>query len=132
MLHWLFKVLVLLTLRIYIILMQPENMIGGLYEFFDFNVVVFVHFLRFLFDYVDYRSKLCLIYWLRLTDDTFKYIRVTTHLLLWIIFSLLLVRTCFIKFYKLSQTCPLACYHKPLNNRRRTFHHHFYGSLNIN
>ena len=80
MLHWLFEVLVWVAfLRIDIILMQPENMIGGLYEFFDFNVVVFVHFLRFLFDYVDYRSKLSFIQWLRLSDDPFKYFRVTTR-----------------------------------------------------
>jgi len=63
MLHWLFKVFVCFTLRIYIFLMQSKNMIGGLHKFFDFRVVFFVHFLRFLLDYVYYGPELSIIQW---------------------------------------------------------------------
>jgi hypothetical protein len=134
MLHWLLKVLVwVVYLGIDIILMQLKDMIGSLHKFFYFHVILFVHFLRFLLYYVDYRSKLSFIQWLRLTNDPFEHIRVTTLLLpVWNYFSLNLVRSSFIIFYKLSQTCSLMCYYKSLNNRRRTFHYHFYGSLNIN
>ncbi len=72
MLHWLLKVLVwLVYLGIDIILMQLKDMIGSLHKFFYFHVVFFVHFLRFLLYYVDYRSKLSFIQWLRLTDNPF-------------------------------------------------------------
>ena len=79
MLHWLFEVLVWVAfLRIDIILMQLKDMIGSLHKFFYFHVAFFVHFLRFLLYYVDYRPKLSFIQWLRLSDDPFKYFRVTT------------------------------------------------------